>query len=154
MLCFEIRELNLRVHPQFRETSTATCNVLPPGANLATHLHFQSYANPEFMGSRNRCDGMHSDAIMRNFRALHGITQNGTHQLAIYCGTSEFMKHRSHNMTYILHNHLHVVELCIHHGHKVQVEGLECECISQMCRWTGNQSWCRGDQHHYWVWVK
>ena len=46
------------------------------------------------------------------------------------------------------------MELCIHHGIKVQVEGLEAEPICQMCPCTGSQSWRRGDRWNDWVWVK
>ena len=46
------------------------------------------------------------------------------------------------------------MELCIYHGIKVQVEGLEGERISKMCRCTGSQSWRRGDRRNHWVWVK
>jgi len=57
-------------------------------------------------------------------------------------------------MTYILDEQLHAMELCIYHGIKVQVKGLEGELISQMCLCTGSQSWRRGDQWNDWVWVK
>jgi len=46
------------------------------------------------------------------------------------------------------------MELCIYHGIKVQVEGLDGERISQMCRWTGSQSGRGGDRRNDWVWVK
>jgi len=46
------------------------------------------------------------------------------------------------------------MELCIYHGIQVQVEGLEGECISQMCRCTGSQSCHGGDRQDDWVWVK
>jgi len=46
------------------------------------------------------------------------------------------------------------MELCIQHGIKVQVEGLDGECISQICRCTGSQSWRGGDRWNDWVWVK
>ena len=46
------------------------------------------------------------------------------------------------------------MELCIYHGSKVQVEGLESERISHMCRCTGSRSWRGGDQRIDWVWVK
>jgi len=46
------------------------------------------------------------------------------------------------------------MHLCIYHGIKVQVEGLDVERISQMCRCTESQSWRRGDQRNDWVWVE
>jgi hypothetical protein len=46
------------------------------------------------------------------------------------------------------------MELCIYHGIKVQVEGLDGERISQMCQWTGSESWCGRDRRNDWVWVK
>ena len=46
------------------------------------------------------------------------------------------------------------MELCIYHGIKVQVEGLECEHISQMFRCTGSQSGHGGDQWNDCLWVK
>jgi len=64
------------------------------------------------------------------------------------------MKHKSRKKTYISDEQLHAMELCIYHGIKVQVEGLEGERISQMCRCTGSQSWGGGDRRNDWVWVK
>jgi len=46
------------------------------------------------------------------------------------------------------------MELCIYHGIKVQVEGLEGERISRICRCTGSQSWREGDRRNDLVWVK
>jgi len=43
------------------------------------------------------------------------------------------------------------MELCIYHGIKVQVENLDGECISQICRCTGSQSWRSGYQRNNWV---
>ena len=60
--------------------------------------------------------------------------------MAIYSGTRVFIKHKSCNMTYISEEHMHTMELYIYHSIKVQVEGLEGERISQMCRGTGRQS--------------
>jgi len=60
----------------------------------------------------------------------------------------------SRNKTYISDEQLHVMELCMYHGIMVQVEGLEREPISQICRCTGSQSWHGGDQWNDWVWVK
>jgi len=45
------------------------------------------------------------------------------------------------------------MELRIYQGIKVQVEGLEGEHISQMCRYTGSQCWREGDRPNDWVWV-
>jgi hypothetical protein len=55
------------------------------------------------------------------------------------------MKHMSRIKTYISDEQLHTMELCIYHGIKVQVEGLDGECISQMRRCTGSPSWCGRD---------
>jgi len=46
------------------------------------------------------------------------------------------------------------MELCIYHGIKVQVEGLEGEHISQMYRCRGSQSRRGGDRRNDWEWVK
>jgi len=72
----------------------------------------------------------------------------------MYSGTQGFIKHKSRNKTYISDEQLHAMELCIHHGIKVQVEGFGGEHISQICRCTGSQSWRRGDRRNDWVWVK
>jgi len=123
ILCFKIRELNLQALAQCRENSTAACKVLPSGADLAAPQGSQSDAKPKFMGPQNRCDGKHPDAMMKDFRALLNNTQDATHRVAIYCGTREFIKHKSRNKTYISDEQLHAIELCIYHGNKVQVEG-------------------------------
>jgi len=123
ILCFEIRELNLLALAQRSENSAAACKVFPSGADLAAPLSSQSYAKPEFMGPQNRRDGMHPDAMIKDFRALLDDTQDATHRVAIYSGTREFIKHKSRNKTYISDEQLHAMELCIHHGIQIQVEG-------------------------------
>jgi hypothetical protein len=67
ILCSEIREFNLQSLAQHRVNSSAACNVLPSGADLAAPLGSQSYAKPEFMGPQNCCDGKHPDAIIKDF---------------------------------------------------------------------------------------
>jgi len=74
------------------------------------------------------------------------------HHVAIYSGTQEFVTHMSRNTTCISDEQLHAMELCTYHGILVQVEGLDGEQISQMCRCTGSLSWCGGDQWINWVW--
>jgi len=154
ILCFELRELNLQALAQRWENSAAACKVLPSGADLAAPLGSQSYAKPEFMGPQNRRDGKHSDAMIKDFRALLDDTQDATHRVEIYSGTREFIKHKSSDKMYVSDDQLHAMELCIYHGIKVQVEGLDGECIFQMCRCTGSPSWCGGDGWKDWVWVK
>jgi hypothetical protein len=106
------------------------------------------------MRPQNCRDGKHSDAMIKDFRALLDNTQEATHHVAIYSGTREFIRHKSRNKTYISDDQLHTMELFIYHVIKVEVEGLDCEHISQMCRCTGSQSWRGGDQRNDWVWVK
>jgi hypothetical protein len=113
-----------------------------------------SYAKPEFMGPQNRRDGKHPDVIITDFRALLDNTRDATHRVAIYSGTQEFIKYKSCNKMSISDEQLHSMELCIYSGIKVQVEGLDGERISQICRYTGSQSWRGEDQRNYWVWVK
>jgi len=74
--------------------------------------------------------------------------------VTIYNGTREVLKHKSRNKTYISDEQLHAMELCIYHHIMVQVEGLEGEGISQICRCRGSQSWRGGDRRNDWVWVK
>jgi len=106
------------------------------------------------MGPQNRRDGKHPDAMIEDFRGLLDNRQDATHRVAIYSGTQQFIKHKSRNKTYISDEQLHAMELCIYHGIKVQVEGLEGERISQMCRCTGGQSWHGGAWRNDRAWVK
>jgi len=154
ILCFRIRELNLQAFAQRRENSASTCNVLPSGADLAAPLSSQSKAKPEFMGPQNCRDGKHPNAMIKDFRPSLDNRQDARHRVTIYNSTRESIKHRSHNKTYISDDQLHAIELCIYHGLKVQVEGLEGEHMSQMCRCTGSQSWRGGDRRNQWVWIK
>jgi len=154
ILCFEIRELNLQALTQRWENSAATCKVLPSGADLAAPLGYQSYVKPEFMGLQTHRDGKHPDVRIKDFRALLDNPQDSTHRVAIYSDTREVIKHRSRNKTYLSDEQLHAMELCIYHGIKVQVEGVDGERISQMCRCTGSKSWHGGDQRNDSVWVK
>jgi len=106
------------------------------------------------MGPQNRRDGKHPDAMIKDFRALLDNTQDAMHRVTIYNGMREFLKHKSHNKTYISDEQLHTMALCIYHGMKVQVEGLEGERISLICRCTGSQSWRGGDRRNDSVLVK
>jgi hypothetical protein len=86
ILRFQIRELNLQAVAQRCENSTAPCIVYPSGAELAAPLGSQTYAKPEFMGPQNLHDGMHPDAMIRDFRAFLDNTQYAMHRMAIYIG--------------------------------------------------------------------
>ena len=141
ILCFEIRELNPRALAQYWENGVATCKVFPSGADLAALLSSQSYVKPEFVEPQNRRDGNHSDPMTKDFRSLLDKMQDATNRAPMDSGTREFIKHQTRNKTYISHEQLHAMELCIYHSIKVQVESLEGERISQMCRCTGSQSW-------------
>ena len=149
-----MRELNFQALAHHWENSAAACKVLPSGADLAAALSSQSYANSEFMGPQNHPDGQHPDAMIKDFRALLDNTQDATHRMAIYSGTLKCIKHKSCNKTYMSDEQPHPMDLCIYHGIKVQVEGLEGERMSQMCRCTDSQNWRGGDQWNDWVWVK
>jgi len=92
--------------------------------------------------------------MIKDFRALLDNMQDATHRVTIYKGTREFLRHKSHNKMYISDEQLHAMELCIYHGIKIQVEGIEGEHISQICRCTGSQSWRGGNQWNDLVWVK
>jgi len=98
---------------------------------------------------------MESILTLWDFRAFLDNTQDATRRVAIYSGTRKCIMHKCPNKTYICDEQLHAMELCIHDGIEVQVEGLHGERISQMCRWcTGRQSWRGGDRRNDWVWVK
>jgi hypothetical protein len=154
ILFIKIRALNLQALAQLWGTSAAACEVFPSGADLAAPLTSQSYAKSEFMGAQNCRDVKHSDPMITDFRALLDNTQNATHCMAIFRFTREITKHKSCKKMYISDEQLHAMELCIYHGIKVQVEGLEVERISQMCRSTGSKSRRGGDRLNDWVWVK
>jgi len=154
ILSLEIRELNLQALIQPRKNSVAACKALPSGADLAAPLSSQSYAKPEFMGPQNRHDGKHPDSMIKDFRALLHNTQDATHHVAIYTGTQELIKHKSHTKTYISDEQLQAMELRIFLGITVQVDALDGERISHICRYTGSQSWIGGDPPNDWVWVK
>jgi len=106
------------------------------------------------MGPENRRDGKHSNAMIKDFRALLDNTQDATHRVAIHSGTGEFINHTHRNKTYISDKQLDAIELRIYHGIKVQVEGLDGERISQMCQCTGSQSWRGVDRRNDSGWVK
>jgi hypothetical protein len=91
--------------------------------------------------------------MIKDFRALVDNTQDTTHHAAIYSGTPAFMKNKRCNKTYKSDEQLPAMELCIYHGIKVEVEGLEGEYISQICQCTGSQRWHGGDRRNNQVWV-
>jgi len=106
------------------------------------------------MGPQNRREGNHPGAMIKDVKALLDNTQNVTHRMAIYSGTRELFKYKIRNKTYISDEQLHAMVLCMYHGIMIEVEGVDGEHISQMCRCTGSQSCCGGDQWNRWVWVK
>jgi hypothetical protein len=85
------------------------------------------------MEPQNLRDGKHPDTMIKDFRALLDNMQDTTPLMAIYSSMRECIKHKSHNMTYILDKQLHAMELCIYHGIRIQVDGLDGEHISRMC---------------------
>jgi hypothetical protein len=105
------------------------------------------------MGPQNCRDRKHPDAKIKDSRALLDNMQDAMHRMAIYSSTWQFFKHKSRNKTYRSDEHLQAMELCIYHGIKVQVEGLDGERISQMCRGTGIQRGYGEDQPNDWVCV-
>jgi hypothetical protein len=154
ILCFGMAEPHLQALTHHWQNSAAACTVIPSGADVAALLNIQSYVKPEFMSFQNCCDGKHPDAKIKDFRALLDNTYDATRHAGIYRGTQEFIQHMIRNMTYISDEQLHGMALCIYHGIMVQVECLEGEHISQMCRFTGTQSRYGGDRRNDWVWVK
>jgi hypothetical protein len=80
--------------------------------------------------------------------------QDPTHHMAIYSGMRQFIKHNSRSKKYLSDEQLHAMELCMYHGIKIQVEGLDGEHISQMCRCRESQSWRGVDRQNDWEWVK
>jgi hypothetical protein len=81
---------------------------------------------------QNHRAGKHPDAIITDFRALLHNSQDATHRVTMCNGTWEFLKSKRRNITNILDEQLHAMELGIYHGIKVQVEGLDGQRISQM----------------------
>jgi len=154
IICVEIREFNLQALAQRRENSAATSQVLPSDTDLAAPLRSQSYAKPKCIGPRNCRNGKYPETMIQDFRAVLDNPQDATHRVSIYRSTREFIKHESSDKTYISDDQVHTMELCISHGKKVQVEGLDGERISQMCRCTGSHSSHGGDRRNDWVRVK
>jgi hypothetical protein len=72
------------------------------------------------MGLQNRHDGKHPDAMINDIRALLDNMQDETHRVAIYSGTREFIKYKSHNKMYISDEQLHALDLFIRHGIKIR----------------------------------
>jgi hypothetical protein len=81
--------------------------------------------------------GKHPDSIITDFTALLDSTQDATPSVTIYNGTREAIEHKSDDKMYISDEQLHTMEHCIYHGIMVQVDGLEGECKTQICRCTG-----------------
>jgi hypothetical protein len=106
------------------------------------------------MGPQNRHHGMHPDTMINGCQVLLDNIQDAMHCMATFSGTQEFITHKSCHKTYISDEQLHAMELCIKYFIKVQVEGVNGEHISQICRCTGSQSWHGGDGQNDRVWVK
>jgi hypothetical protein len=154
ILRITIQELNLLALTWHRENNTAAYNVRSSGSDLAALLSSQSWAQPAFMGPWNHDDdGKHSYSGIKDLRALRDNERDPTHHAAIYCGMPEFILCKSGNRMYISDKQLYAMDLCIYHGLKLQLGGLEGEPISQMCQYTGSQSWGKGDWLNDRVWI-
>jgi hypothetical protein len=81
--------------------------------------------------THNHHDGKYPDTIIKHFRALLDNWHDATHHVTIYSDTREVPKQRCCNKMYTSDEQLQVMELCIYHGIKVQVQGLEGERTSQ-----------------------
>jgi hypothetical protein len=123
ILCFDIRELNLESLTQRQMISATSRKVLSSASDLTVPLSLQPYAKPDFMGPQNSHDEKYPNTMVKDYRALLNNTGDVMHCVVIYRGTRELIKHKSHNMTFILHKKLHALELCIFHGIKVHAEG-------------------------------
>jgi hypothetical protein len=113
ILYFEIRELNAQDHAHCRENSAATWQVFPSGADLVAPQRSRSYAMPELMGPQNRRDAKHTEAMIKDFRAILANTQDATHHVTIYNGKREILKHNSRNKMYTSDQQLNAMELCV-----------------------------------------
>jgi hypothetical protein len=91
------------------------------------------------MGPQNHHVGKNPHAMIKDFRALLDNMQDAMHCGAIYSGMCAFIEHKSRNKTYMFDEQPHAMEHCIYHGIKVQVDGLEGEHITQICRCTGSK---------------
>ena len=154
ILYFYIRELNVQALAQCLENSAATFKVFPSSADLGDSLSSHSYAKPKLIGRQNLHDGMHHDAMINDFRALLDNRHDATHYMAIYPGTREFIKYKCRNKTYVSDEQLHSMELCLYHGIRIHVDGLDGELISWMCQCTASETWSGGDRRNDRVWVK
>jgi hypothetical protein len=105
------------------------------------------------MGPQTFQDWKHPNAVMKVFGGLLVDLHDLMYYGALYKGTWEFIKHKSHNMMYILDEQRHPKELCINHGIKIQVDDWEGKGIPLMSRGTRNH-WCRaGDRRNHLVWL-
>jgi hypothetical protein len=95
------------------------------------------------MEPQNHHDGNHPDAMIKDFGSLLDNTSDTMHWVAKSCGTQASIKPKSRDKAYISDEQLHPIELYIYDGNNLQVKGLQCERIFEMCRCTGCMS-CHG----------
>jgi len=119
--------------------------MLPPAkSSLLVLIWLPPYA-PSHMRSPNSCRPkttvMESILTLWTKTSEHYSTIHRMERTAwvLYSSMREFVKQKNCNKMDILDEQLLAMELCIYHGIKVQAEGLDGECISQMCRCTGSQ---------------
>jgi hypothetical protein len=117
-------------------------------------LNSNSESLPKFMWPQNNHDGKHTDAMIKDFWSQLDNTQGATHHVATYFGIQEFIQDKSCDMMYISDEELSAIKFCIYNGVRIQVQGLERERISPMCRCTGSQNCCGGGWRNHWMWVK
>jgi len=140
ILCFERRELNLQALAQRRGHSMAACDVLLSGADLPPALRSQSYPKCKCMGPQHCHDWKHLDSMIKTSVQSSTIHKMQRTMWQYTAALKKFIKHESRNMMYISDRQLNAMELFIHHGIELQVEGWDGERISQMCRCTATQS--------------
>jgi hypothetical protein len=108
----------------------------------------------KFMGPQNHHEGNHPDAMIKDLRALLNNAPYAMQHMVKFCGPRKFINDKSRNNAYISDEQLQALELCVYHGIKVAVEGLDGECTSPMCQCTGSLSWPREDGQNDKLWVE
>jgi len=103
------------------------------------------------MGPKNSLEGKHPDAMINHFMVLLDNMHDATHRVTIYHGPEEIIKGKTCSKTYISYEQLYRMQLAIYHCSKVQVDSVEGERLSQICRCTGSHTWHGREQLNNWV---
>ena len=147
VLCFEMRGLNRQAVQGSDDHHLAGKTATIAGPSTAS-----PFTQPMLISPQN--DNKTPDGQLKHFGALVDSI-DVVQRSALLNGTRDFLQRRLPKRDEILSDEeLRKAEICIYHAIKVEVDDLDGDKKTQMCRCTGEKPWRGAQKRNDWVWVR